>query len=56
MADKTEKNPKRPETEVPNSLTKSWLMMHGYEKEVQKAEAQEQTKKLNPIKREGEKE
>lgn len=56
MSDKTDENPKRPETKVPDSLAKSWLLAHGYEREVQKIEAEERTKKLNPVKREVEKE
>jgi len=52
MSDKTDENPKRPETKMPDSLAKSWLIAHGYEKEVQKIECEERTKKLNPIKRE----
>jgi len=52
MVDKTEKNPKRLETEVPESLTKSWLLAHGYEKEdLKKIECTERAQTLNPVKR-----
>ena len=52
MLDKTKKNPRRPKTEVPDQLAKSWLLVHSFEREVQRAEVKERSKKRNPVKRE----
>lgn len=52
MADKIKKNPKRPETKVSDSLTKSWLSAHGFDKQLEKVEAKERSRRNDPLKRE----
>lgn len=52
MTNKTDKNPKRPETKAPEQLTRSWLSAHGFEREVEKIEAKERSRENDPVKRE----
>ena len=52
MADKTENNPKRPETKASEQLAKSWLLAHGFDKQMEKIEAKKRSRENDPIKRE----